>query len=62
VTRYGVGYGAPLSLMREKQVALTITQQPTKGRRCAFSEVLKGTALSPSLIVNVDYNQYYQTH
>jgi hypothetical protein len=62
IRRHGPVYGAPLSLMREKPVALTITQQPTKGRRCAFSEVLKGTALSPSLIVNVDFDQYVKTH
>jgi hypothetical protein len=43
--------------MDKTHLEVIIRQQPTKGRRCAFSEVHKGTTLSPSFILEVLTNQ-----
>jgi hypothetical protein len=40
--------------MESKPFSVKIRQQPIKGRRCAFSEVLTGSYLSPYLILQLD--------
>jgi hypothetical protein len=42
----------------QKKPQLIIRQQPEKGRRSAFSEVLTGTYLSPALIVELQFDEF----